>query len=408
MATTPNMLLDLPIVSVTLGPEWATELNAALTKVDLHDHSSNKGVKITPSGLNINADLTIASNHLTNIKSSRFTDNLTTLTTPADVRSLYTVNGNLYYNNGAGTPVQITSGVVIPVSSDGISRAYETTDISSNTTISPSNTFSYIEVDTSTSVQITLPSAAAVASGRFYVIKDVTGSADTNNITIVLTGGDTIDGVAASSVIDVNFASFTLVSDGISNWSYMESSLDLPGDLKIGGDVRLGSSGTVNENFANESWENFTRPVSTTVSRRGVARSGSSGFFTRTLSTFADVTNLSVTIDVGDRPVMLCVIGDDSVLTNIEVVDTGTASAFAQVVMGYRYTRNGTSIGEHRLESSVQNTTGNLENLTLRGPLNNCIDFPPSSGTYTYKLQAALAAGTEARLYNIRLVAFEL
>ena len=225
MATTPNILLDLPTVSVTLGPEWATKLNTALTKIDSHDHSTDKGVKITPSGLNINADLTIGANNLTNIKSSRYADNATTLVSPADVRSLYTVNGNLYFNNGAGTPVQITNGTVIPVSSDGISRAYESTTMASNTVINPSDTFSYIDVDTTTSVQITLPSAAAVANGRFYVIKDTTGLASTNNITIALNGADTIDGTAASNVINANFGYRKLVSDGVSNWAIVAEKL---------------------------------------------------------------------------------------------------------------------------------------------------------------------------------------
>ena len=64
MATT-NMNLTLPTVSITVGPEWATLLNAALTDIDAHDHTSGKGVKITPAGLNINADLELNGNAIT-------------------------------------------------------------------------------------------------------------------------------------------------------------------------------------------------------------------------------------------------------------------------------------------------------------------------------------------------------
>jgi len=218
MAITTNMALDLPVVSVTLGPEWASKLNTALTSIDSHDHSTGKGVKITPSGLNINADLTVASNHITNINSARYINNVATLGTGSDIRSTYVVNGDLYYNNAAGTPVQITNGTSVVTPTGGTTNAYVPTSMAANTTILPADTFSYIEVDTTTSVQITLPSAAAVADGRFYLIKDVTGDALTNNITIVRDGSDTINGSGANYVIDREYGYCLLVSDGVSSW----------------------------------------------------------------------------------------------------------------------------------------------------------------------------------------------
>lgn len=220
MAITPNMLMDLPTVSVTLGPEWATQLNTAFTdRIDTHDHSSGKGVKVTPAGLNINADLSIASNHLNSINSSRYIDNTGTLSDPADIRSTYVVNGDLYYNNGAGAAVQITSGASVNSSSDGVSRSYESTAVNVNTTILPSDTFSILRVDTGGSVQVTLPAASGVSNGRFYVIKDVVGNASTNNVTIAPAGADTIDGDNANILIDSNYGEVCVVSDGVSEWS---------------------------------------------------------------------------------------------------------------------------------------------------------------------------------------------
>lgn len=43
---TPDMGLDLPVPGVTTGPTWANKLNAALTTVDSHDHSSGKGAPV--------------------------------------------------------------------------------------------------------------------------------------------------------------------------------------------------------------------------------------------------------------------------------------------------------------------------------------------------------------------------
>jgi len=62
-------------------------------------------------------------------------------------------------------------------------------------------------------VTITLP---APTNGRILIIKDSTGSAATNNITINPHASETIDG-AASVVINVNWGEVQLQSDG-TNW----------------------------------------------------------------------------------------------------------------------------------------------------------------------------------------------
>ena len=51
-------------VSVTPGPDWATNLNTSLDAIDAHDHTSNKGVRIVPSAININAALEFNGNNL--------------------------------------------------------------------------------------------------------------------------------------------------------------------------------------------------------------------------------------------------------------------------------------------------------------------------------------------------------
>ena len=64
---------------------------------------------------------------------------------------------------------------------------------------------------------ITLPLANSVPAGWQTTIKDESGGALTNNITIARAGSDTIDG-AASNVIALNYGSRTLYSDGVSKW----------------------------------------------------------------------------------------------------------------------------------------------------------------------------------------------
>lgn len=66
-------------------------------------------------------------------------------------------------------------------------------------------------VDTSSARSLTLPSPS---TGSFIVIKDKTGSANTNNITLVRAASEKIETVAASYVLDINLGSWTIVSDG--------------------------------------------------------------------------------------------------------------------------------------------------------------------------------------------------
>ncbi len=73
-----------------------------------------------------------------------------------------------------------------------------------------------ILVTSSGTVTVTLPSAVTY-SGRFLTIKDASGTAGTNLITIACSLGQTIDG-ASNKVISTNYGVFRLISNG-TNWS---------------------------------------------------------------------------------------------------------------------------------------------------------------------------------------------
>jgi hypothetical protein len=117
--STPYMSLDLPVVSTTLGPEWAELLNAALEVIDNHDHTAGRGRLVTSAALNINDDVSINNKNLEDARSYNMADNSGPLSDPADVRSLYAVSGELYYNDGIGNQIQITSGGALDASSVG-------------------------------------------------------------------------------------------------------------------------------------------------------------------------------------------------------------------------------------------------------------------------------------------------
>ena len=96
-----------PAVGVTTGPTWASDLNTSIDAVDNHDHSTNKGVRITPAAINVNADMEFNQNSASELKNLIFDSSVTAATTSY---SLYQASGNIYWRNGSGTAVQITTG----------------------------------------------------------------------------------------------------------------------------------------------------------------------------------------------------------------------------------------------------------------------------------------------------------
>lgn len=105
MATTPNMNLTIPEVLVTTGPQYATQVNEAFDEIDSHDHSTGKGSRITPSGLNINAALAFNNNSLTNVKAVT----LATQTSVTTNKSIYSRGNDLYFRDANGIEIQLTA-----------------------------------------------------------------------------------------------------------------------------------------------------------------------------------------------------------------------------------------------------------------------------------------------------------
>lgn len=103
------MNLIVPTVGQELGPTWAEDLNASLSLLDQHNHASGNGVQITPTGININADLPFSGNNAISLRSVRFSSQGSPLAAPADLGCLYESGVDLYYNDGNGVQIRLTS-----------------------------------------------------------------------------------------------------------------------------------------------------------------------------------------------------------------------------------------------------------------------------------------------------------
>lgn len=276
------MFLTIPTTLSEPGPDYANDVNTSTALIDLHDHTTGKGVKVPTAGLTINADLPVASNNIYQIRGSKFDNQSGALTQPTDLRMLYVRNGELYFIDNIGNQVKMTNaGFVNVTGSSGIGGDYPaggaalnytlatlTYELLSNTSgpayanmnVGGVNFRSFITavstavasspytvaasdvillVDTSSARTINLPNAAT--SKRLLVIKDATGSAATNNITVDRSAGGNIDGVASNKTLKNAFGIWYFLSDG-ANWFLIKTEVpDLTSYTVFEGSSAVGS-----------------------------------------------------------------------------------------------------------------------------------------------------------------------
>ncbi len=122
----PNMGLSVPSVGSDPSPDWANNLNASLSILDGHNHSAGSGVQITPNGLDINIDLAFQNNNATQLRSARFTSQMSPISGAQDLDCIYVSGVDLYYNDGNGNQIRITSGGSVNATSSGISSGTAT------------------------------------------------------------------------------------------------------------------------------------------------------------------------------------------------------------------------------------------------------------------------------------------
>lgn len=271
---TPNMNLPNPVPSVDPGPDYANNLSTSLNIVDQHNHSSGSGVQINPPGININSDFPFNDNNATLLRTTRYQSQASSLSPSSgiDINCLYVVQGNLYFNDGAGdTPIQITSGgavnatvgtltggtaqaafvsnvlVVNSVQSSGTPGNIQAGSIliGNNSTSSNFTTLSAF-ASLSASYTITLPSAVPGTAGAFLT-SDTSGNlsyinVDNSTLNIssdeikVKSGGITSTQIASGTITSGNIESGTIT--GQSGGNIAASTIDgtnLANDITLPG-----------------------------------------------------------------------------------------------------------------------------------------------------------------------------
>ena len=126
--------------------------------------------------------------------------NITTEVTSFD----FVGSGVTATNSGNDVTVTINQGI-----------DYARTAVTSTITASVSSRI--IGVSASAALEIRLPAASGYSAGQFFTVKDEAGNANSNNITILTTGGETIDGLT-SIILESPHAAVNIYSDGSSKF----------------------------------------------------------------------------------------------------------------------------------------------------------------------------------------------
>lgn len=109
MTTYPNLSLILPTRGATGSGHWADVLDANTAKIDAHDHTSGKGLRIKSAALSIDGDVSFGSTWAITALNRV---SLSAVAAPIVNRSLFckSADGELYWLSATGTQVKMTSG----------------------------------------------------------------------------------------------------------------------------------------------------------------------------------------------------------------------------------------------------------------------------------------------------------
>lgn len=373
----PNMNLTLPDVGQTLGPQWASDLNSSLTRIDQHNHSAGSGVQVTPDGLDINSDLTIKSNNLTNIRSSRFSVQSSPLALAADLGCLYVSGVDLYFNDVNGNQIQITQSGGIAGSPGSISNL---TSPASASYVAGTQTFVW---QSNTNVAANLDAASIILRNQTVSSNGLTLSAPASlasNYSIVL---PTLP--ASSKILRID------------NSGNISSNLDVDNSTLTISSNQL-QVANLGINTAQLAAGSVTRAKQEAV---GQQISSSSGTFSHSSAVVTPITNLSVTITTTGRPVVVALIPEESTSgAYLETVQSVSGSGDSRVLLY----RDATPIGSSEI---ITNTSG-ASRVAVPASSVQTLDVP-AAGTYTYTAQAYVdTSNTTLNVVRARLLAYEL
>ncbi len=360
------MSLIVSTIGVDSGLLWEQNLNTDLSILDGHNHSPGNGVPIGANGINLSTALPFNNNAATSLQACIFTNQLSLST----LNALYTINGELYFNDTTGV-VQLTLGGAVNATSSGIVSGSATASFVSSVLVvnEASNTPANIQV------------------GSVLIGNNLSAS---NFVTLSVPSP-----LAASYVLTLPTAENAVLGDwmtadtvGNFSWTGVDNST-----LQYSSNViSVKPLGITAAQIANNT---ITRTKEAAV---GQQISSSSGTYSTSLFGPNPVTNMSVTITTSGRPVVLMIQPDGT--TNpasygVNPAGSGATSFSAQINRGGSSIAKWTLLGYSAASGFITPGGANIMFLDT-----------PASGTYTYQF---LIGGLNPTFVNYMvLVAYEL
>lgn len=359
--TSPNMNLIISTVNVDSGLQWETNLNSSLSIIDGHNHTAGSGAPIPVSGLDISSDLPININNVTLVRSVRFSPQSSAISLPADLGCIYEAGVDLYYNDGNGNQVRLTQGGAVAGSTGTITGL-------------PSGTAS-----------------ASYAAGKF------TFQSATNTSAVIDAGSYIMRNNTASSF------GLTINPPNAMGANYSLTMPALPASQKI---MTLDASGNISAPYV---VDNSTIEVSSNIiqvkalgigtaqiangavtaaklAANSVTSATSTGTFFTSSLTAIDVTNASISFSASTgRPVQIYLSADGSGSAS-QVYTENLTTGISPV--GFIYLlRGATVLAKWQVGATFNSYTGTPGAISVAPSVVFFID-QPTTGTYTYKLQA--------------------
>lgn len=111
------MNMPIPVPTVTNGPQYAEDEVSCFSIIDSHNHTTGQGVQIPTAGINIDANLSMNGSSIVSCAGVELSNQVGV---PVS-NTIYSVGGNLYYQNGL-SQVQITNGAAVNASPGNITN----------------------------------------------------------------------------------------------------------------------------------------------------------------------------------------------------------------------------------------------------------------------------------------------
>jgi len=430
MANTPYMDLLLPTPGVTPGPTWADSvigLNFILTKIDSHNHTLSQGNPLPISALiPSNFDFTGFTIH--NLFATSYK---TSLVDPSYSNSIYSKLGELFFRDGAGNFVQITSGGAVISGTPG-SITIDGSVISVPEFYYTDNGFPDDPVDYGslqlwenhgTLVHAQLESADVIIYEQLLGIDKGVGLSSPSGVattyfltlpTIPLTPSLlTIDAIGVISptrdlVLDTFIMNtsptdkYVMMSNstGTGTWQQIVAASIATDAVET---LKIKNANVTAVKLATDAVETLkikdANVTKAKLAALGQQLSASSGSYYKNYGVFTNVTNLTITITTTGRPIFLALQSDSSgnPLT-IGVYQTSTPhNTYVRLLR----TLGGVDTEVARFTMAAGYTGTYVFNQSFFH-----IDAP-SANTYTYRVQAY----SDAQSYNVsyaKLIAYEL